>query len=118
MSELSKCFSGVKNIRAGSWLLLAAALLVLLLLTGRKTESAGVADGTEARMERVLNAVDGAGNVKVMIMEEAGSVIGVLVVAEGADDVSVRLRLQSAVHTLMSIDNADISVVPMRKETQ
>lgn len=116
MAERTNGLSGLKRVRARSWALcaLAAVALLALLAAGQPDSGTGSASELEARMERVLAAVEGAGRVKVMVLEGEGGKTGVLVVAEGARDVGVRLRLQSAVCTLLNIDNEAISVVAMQ----
>lgn len=70
----------------------------------------------EERVQEVLSLVDGAGAVRVVISgEETAS--GVIVVAEGADDLAVRLELSRAVQSLLGVPNAKIEVLPMAKTT-
>ncbi len=108
-------FNIFKDIRPRDWLLLALAAACLLLLFAPESGGGGATD-TEARMERVLQKIDGAGEVRVMVTETDGGYSGVLVVCEGARDLSVRLTVQNAVHTLLNIDNQKINVVPMEGE--
>lgn len=103
------------QVRARSWLALALLAAAALLLLSSGSGSNAKASDTEARLERVLSEVEGAGEVRAMVLEENGNVRGVLVVAEGADDVMVRLRLQNAVRTLWGMENCEIDVVPMRE---
>ncbi|MCR5809628.1 MAG: hypothetical protein K6G56_08760 [Clostridiales bacterium] len=107
----------------------------------------------EARLERILGGISGAGRVRVMVTFETetassgetgaasggsssltGSYLfpsqgtareetsrasqrvrGVIVVAEGAEDISVKLALQNAVMTVLGIDPKAIGVFPMGK---
>ncbi len=79
----------------------------------------------EARLKKVLSAMEGVGAVEVMITtqteegtlfgEEASQqVCGVVVVAEGAGNASVDTRITEAVKALFSIDVHKISIVKMR----
>lgn len=103
------------RMRARSWLMLALLAAAALLLMSLGSGSKANVSETEARLERVLKEVEGAGKVRAMVLEDNGNVRGVLVVAEGADDVMVRLRLQNAVRTLWGMENCEIDVVPMRE---
>ncbi len=110
--SVKQAFSVFKDMRPRDWLLLALAAICLMLLFTSETDGGGATD-TEARMERVLEKIDGAGDVRVMVTETDGGYSGVLVVCEGARDLAVRLTVQNAVHTLLGIDNQKINVVPM-----
>ena len=88
---------------------IAAALLVF-------TGSSGMNKSTtlESRMERVLSSIDGAGRVSVLINEsEEGEVKGVLVVAEGAGELAVRMRLLGAVKATLGTDASRIEIIEM-----
>ena len=84
------------------------------------------------RLGEVLSQITGAGKVEVAIQyaqavstqenwlsaqrtETRGDPVAVIVVAEGADDVTVRLRLAHAVETLLQLDAANVEVFEMRK---
>lgn len=103
----------ISKTGAGVWAAMAAcALLCLLLLASGKNEGEAKTD-KEIRLERVMEKIEGAGDTDVMIAEENGCVTGVLVVAQGAGDIAVRLRLQNAVKTLLDVENEKINVMPM-----
>ncbi len=119
-------------LRPADWLLIALAVLAAcVLLLSRGQDSPGRSDGTstqlEARLERVLGSVEGAGRVRVMVCEEPeqaasafapareAAVSGVLVVAEGADDLSVSFALVRAVQALLGVDADRIEVVKMQE---
>lgn len=61
----------------------------------------------EARLSEILSAIDGAGEVNVMITQMDGKISGVLVVASGAKDLSIRLKLLEATKVALNV-NADI----------
>ena len=73
-------------------------------------------EGIEERMESILSSIEGAGKVKVMVIGSAsdGAPKGVVVVAEGARDIGVRVALESAVTTLTGLDPVCVGVFPMR----
>ena len=107
---------GARRVELMVILALAAVLFLALLSYDR--EDAGTTD-LETRLERALEAVKGAGDVRVMITENGdGGVVGVLVVAEGAGDISVRLDILYAVRTLMGIDSNQVEIAQMRGDRQ
>lgn len=80
----------------------------------------------------MLSEISGAGRVEVAIQYEArqeaqpvwsgaqtnsenGAPVSVIVVAQGAGDVAVRLRLARAVQTLLQLDAECVEVFEMRK---
>ena len=89
---------------------LAALLALLLLRDGGGSPSRGTE--LETRLERVLNAVEGAGRVRAMVSQgEDGEITGTVVVAEGLEDVSTYLKLQGAVMTLLGLDAGQVEII-------
>ena len=102
------------RIGAAAWALMGMlALLCLLLISGRK-ESDDVGTDIERRMERVIKRMEGVRDCDVMIIDNDNEITGVLIVCDGAEDISVRIRVQNAVGTLLDIENSKIGVVPMK----
>ena len=102
-------------LKGARWfeVLLALVAIAILLLQFAGSASFG-SDGTELerRLSGILGQIDGVGRVKVMVTQSADGVPeGALVVAEGADDVGVCLRLQYAVQTLLGIEASKIEIV-------
>ena len=120
----------------------AAMLLAVLLVAGSvlwpqpQAQTALTqthASEMEARLGEVLSEMTGAGRVEVVIQyertepaqggwlasqeqtAEAAPPAAVIVVAEGAGDVGVRLRLARAVQTLLRLDADAVEVLDMRK---
>ena len=111
---------------------------VLVLVLCIPTESAknnisqesvsGTEGDLEAQLKRVLSAMEGVGEVEVMVTTEmasstlfetqstGGKVQGVVVVAEGAGNASVDARISEAVKALFSVDVHKISIVKMRSQ--
>lgn len=118
MSVLGGAASKLKDMPSRIWLLLALLAAAAIALIGIGGTGSGAQDvsALEARLERVLKRVEGAGDVSVMAIESNGEVTGVLIVAQGAADMKVRLTLQNAVKTLLGIDNAQIDIVRMEGE--
>ncbi len=90
-----------------------ALLLLCLLFVSSKRGEGNVKTDLEIRMERVMEKVEGAGESYVMINEEDGRVKGVLIMCEGAEDISVRLRVQEAARAILDVENERIHVMPM-----
>lgn len=94
--------------------IIAIALLLYSGLTKQSKTDTPVSSVTsasqssdEARLSEILSAIDGAGEVNVMITQMDGKISGVLVVASGAKDLSIRLKLLEATKVALNV-NADI----------
>ena len=92
-------------------------------------KSTDLEDGElELQLKRVLSAMEGVGDVEVMITRESGmsslfetqsaegKVQGVVVVAEGAGNALIDARISDAVKALFSVDAHKISIVKMRSQ--
>lgn len=112
------------------FILLGLLVLVLAIPTSdmdstvdTKTVSQVTESDLEAQLTRVLSAMEGVGEVDVMITLEStesslfgtdsgtGKVCGVVVVAEGAGNAVVETRISNAIKALFSIDAHKISIV-------
>lgn len=109
---------GKKSLWLGCALVLLAAAL---MLSGNETTGA---TQQEKRIAQVLSAMDGAGKVEVALFyaQEAGAFgasasvpTGAVVVAEGAEDMAVRLKLIRAVRTLLSLPESAVDVFVMEE---
>lgn len=116
------------------FILLGLLILVVFLPTETKTEQVitetnKVVDGDlEGQLKKVLSAMEGVGEVEVMITTEnlegslfrnesdSPEVCGVVVVAEGAGNATVNARISEAVKALFSVDAHKISIVKMRSQ--
>ncbi len=95
-------------LKKDGWILAAMLFCVALcLMLGAQGEGAST---EENRISRVLSAIDGAGTVDVAVYYEESVPCGAVVVADGAGDVAVRLRLVSAVTTLLGIGQSRVAV--------
>ena len=113
----------MKRLKENRWFLLAAVLLGCLLcsflLSGRSADGGGTSE--EKRIAQVLSAISGAGRVEVAVYYSGGTdglsssapPVGAVVVAEGADDMEVRLSLIRAVRTLLGLPEAAVDVFSM-----
>lgn len=103
-----------ETIKAARWLELAiaAGLVCVLLVLALGSGSESAASDEEARMQRLLSKIDGAGRVSVMLARnDAGECTGAVVVASGAENVEVMLRLQRAVQALTNLELSQIEIV-------
>lgn len=130
-------FAGLKNIRnieLAVTVLIAAVVLAVFFAGRHGTAQGGSArekssDEKEARLEDVLSAIDGAGSVSVIISygyegsarvfgaeHASGKVKSVLVVAEGADDIYIKMALIRAVCAAVDVNAANVEVISMKGE--
>ena len=73
----------------------------------------------EERLESTLSAVSGAGEVRVLVNEDAsGTVRGVLIVAQGADDLRVQLELAQAAHAILQVELQNVEVLKMEARSE
>lgn len=95
-------------LKKDGWILAALLLCVgFCLLLGTQGGSASEA---ENRISRVLSTIEGAGKVEVAVYYEESVPCGAVVVAQGASDVAVQLRLISAVTTLLGLDQSRVAI--------
>lgn len=101
-------------LKKDGWILAALFFCVVMcLLLGAQQETAST---EESRISRVLSAIQGAGDVEVAVYYEDAVPCSAVVVAQGATDIAVQLRLASAVTTLLGIDANRVAIYP--KEAQ
>ena len=92
--------------------LVLAALLALMLLCGSNGPRKALKTPLETRLERILSRIEGVGRVSAMITEDAdGNVAGVLIVADGLEDVSAYLRVQRAVLSLLETEADRVEII-------
>lgn len=113
MESLKNAWALFRGANRIGLILLVAALAALSLLAGNLARDGGGAGlEIEARLAAVLSQVEGAGRVRVAVGEGEGG--GVLVVAQGADNLKVALALSRAVRTVLGVENAEIEVLKMK----
>lgn len=117
MTVIRQAWERLRGVRHIEWVMLCIACAAVLIVMGGAQEASGSSTQLEKRMERVLESVEGAGRVRVMVNESPqGTVQGVLVVAQGADNLRVVMELERAVCALMDIDSSQIEVLSMARE--
>lgn len=126
MSVVRQAAEKLRGARHIEWVLLAVMLAALvLLLTDEPADSGYESTSLERRMESVLSSIEGAGRVRVLVNSPeatavfsggSGSAGGVLVVAEGADDLKVCMELQRAVKALLGVEAGQIEILTMKED--
>ena len=111
--------------KAPVWII-AAVAAVLLALMMMQSGTGSTASQQELRIAEVLSTIAGAGRVEVALYYaqqdgnafSSASVVptGALVVADGAEDMAVRLNLIRAVRTLLGLPEAAVDVFEMEGE--
>ena len=125
MSVIRQAMDRLRGARHIEWVLLAAVLAALLLVTA-DAPGADVYESTslERRMENVLSCIEGTGRVRVLVhsadaaafASQDGQAAGVLVVAEGAGNLKVNMELQRAVQALLGVEAEQIEILTMRED--
>ena len=106
MKQLCELLKGARRIEF--WVAAAAVCALLALAMGSGDSGA---ESDEARMQRILSRIEGAGQVTVMLSGADGAVEGAVVAASGAGDARVVLELQRAVRALTGLDLEKIEIV-------
>lgn len=95
-------------LKKDGWIIAALLFCVALcLMLGTSTDDSS---SEESRISRVLSAIEGAGIVEVAVYYEDAVPCGAVVVADGAGNLAVQLRLLSAVTTLLGINQNRVSI--------
>lgn len=111
---LSRKIMAVKNLRIMVVAIIIAVGLIIYSDIGMtETAQTSTMDEEEIRLATVLSNIDGVGEVKTMITRNGSEISGVLVIAEGAENISVMLKLLDATSTVMGVDKSIVEVYQM-----
>jgi hypothetical protein len=120
---VKELWANLKKMKGAQALFLLLCVCVFgCLLLGNGQNAQDTRTDAEARAESVLSAIRGAGEVRVVIYSEkvmeslgqsAEKPVGAVVVAQGAGDPGVRIRLLSAAQTLFALPAGSIEVFEM-----
>ena len=122
-SSVLKKIRGIKNIRLIAAIsIIAVALIIYSNVAADRAAADRTAgapetsmDSDESRLAGILEGLEGVGRVETMITRgEDDEVVGIIVIAEGAEDIATRLRLLSAVTTAMGVDKQIVNVYTMK----
>ncbi len=114
----------IRSSKMGLWLLvLVCWALAAGLARFPSSVSAGGMTEEESRISRTLQCIAGAGETRVSVYyaREAAfgsggqAPIGAVIVARGARDIEVRLRLIRAAETLLGLSPGQVEVFPMEE---
>ena len=96
-------------------MLIAILIGTVYIIDKRKSDTSTVATGsakseTEVKLTGILSCIDGVGRTDVMITEEEGKIVGVVIVCDGADNLMTRSNILNAVSTALNIDKKIIAI--------
>lgn len=74
------------------------------------TNSTVVMNSEEQRLCGALSSIEGVGDVKTMITKNGNDVVGVIVIADGASNPLVRIKIVEAVSVALGIEPKLVSV--------
>ncbi len=109
----------IKNIEIIALVFIIAMGLIIYssVASNKGTESDSVSSlvmtDNETRLASILSELDGVGMVQVLITESDEIVVGVLVVAEGAENPVVAWKIVDAVSGALCIDRNIVDVYKM-----
>lgn len=109
MSE--KLRAWLEKAGAGKYILLAAALGILLLLwpSGSGLSESDGRPEEEVRLESILSGMEGVGPVELLLSEK-----GAVVVCQGAEDAGVCLRITRAVRCYTGLGADKVQIFKMK----
>ena len=96
-------------------LLIAILIGTVYLIDKGKSRTSSIAvssakSETELKLTGILSSIEGVGKTDVMITEEEGGIVGVVIVCEGADNLMTRSNILNAVSTALNIDKKIIAI--------
>lgn len=100
-----------ERLFAGRYVLIIAAVGLVLLLMPSGRDTAGAEDrnsGEEARVEAILSQMEGVGQTELLLSE-----CGAVVVCQGADDAGVCLRITQAVRCYTGLGADKVQIFKM-----
>lgn len=111
-----KKLKSIKNIQIIVAIFIIAVALIIyssvMSSRGGKSEAtSSVMTSDEQRLSAILSRIEGAGDVEAMITVSDKKIVGVLIIAEGADSITVRVRLMEAAATALGVDKNIVSVL-------
>lgn len=119
-SPTIKKLKGIKNIQIVALVFIIAVGLIIYstVMTSRadgREQQASVMTEEEQRLSAALSSIDGAGRVETMITVQNNVVVGVIVIADGANSITVRLKLLDAAATALGVSKQIVNVYSHKK---
>ena len=114
----------IDYVKENKKIIIVVLLIVILIGTvyfinkGKKTSSGSSSasaekSDTEVKLTGILRNIEGVGNTDVMITENDGQIMGVVIVCEGANNIMTRSNILNAVSTALNIDRKIIAIYSM-----
>lgn len=126
MAQLMQRLKQIKGLPVVAGLLLLGILLLALsYLLPQNAEKEAYPQPSpeytptqlEQRLSAILEGIRGVGDVRVLIHaeqgQESGEIVGVLIVAQGADELTVRSELMRAARTALDLPAEAVEVFAM-----
>lgn len=114
----------IDYVKANKKIIIVVLLIALLIgavyiidkskksVTGSSNITSGQSN-TEAKLSGLLSSIEGVGSTQVMITENEGEILGVVIVCEGASNIMTRNNILNAVSTALKIDKKIIAIYSM-----
>ena len=114
MNLIGRGIQALRGARKLELFLMIILIAVAIMLITGNSDNIAAENSMELRLQNVLECMEGVGSVKVAINNDAeGKALGVLVVAEGAENIGTYLAIQQAVRTFVGIDISGIEIIEM-----
>lgn len=110
MKRIRELFRSARKLEIALAIVAAAVLALMLIEQGAGPTASGTAE--EMRLERLLERIEGAGQVSVLLGGGEGAYSGCVVVAGGAEDMRVCLKMQRAVMAATDLPLEKIEIIP------
>ena len=94
----------------------AVAVDTQISTTTDESENGSSTTTSENTQREIVTVGGSSGNSALVLREESPEIKGVLVIAEGADDIRVKLDLLGAVQTILNISSDKVDVYKMNNE--
>ena len=109
MKKITEAFRSARKIEIVLVAVMIAVMVVILL--GQNDAAVSSTGSTEQRLENLLADIEGTGRVNVMLSGDESGCTGCVVVAEGAQDMLVVLKMQRAVQAALGISPENIEII-------
>ena len=109
MKRIMEALRAARKIEIVLVLVFIAVLAVIVMDQGSLTASD--AGSEEARLEKILSSIEGAGRVNIMLSGTDGAYRSCVVIAEGGDDMRIILKIQRAVQAATEIPPEKIEII-------